>query len=165
MKSGDIVLADSTVIIQAHKVRCWPQLADYFRMETVETCVTECATGDLRRGDRVKIEVEAMRRQMTIHKAVDSDFVRAALVSMRFETLDDGEKELMAYAYGHADDLWFLSSQDGACVRVGHELGLLDRFVSFEELVTALGLRIECRKQFSKKWLERLRTQLKLEDI
>lgn len=165
MKHGDTVLIDTTVIIEAHKKGCWASLVKSFSFHTVESCVVESVTGDLRKKDRVKIDNDVLRGQLIVHKAEERDYLMAALKSNRFDRLDDGEKELMAYAYEHLRDAWFVSSQDAACIRVGHELGFLERFVSLEELAVIIGLNVQFERHFGNKWLERLRTELRLEEL
>lgn len=165
MKKGDIVLIDSTVIIEAHKATCWDALAGFFRLETVETCVVECATGDLRKPGRVAIDSAVLQRQIAVHHVNHADFARAIAACVRLQFLDAGEKELLAHAHNHIKDAWLISSQDAGCVRAGHILGFLDRFVSLEEMVFSVGLKRQFGRQFTDKWLKALRTELKLEQL
>ena len=45
MHSGDVVLVDTNVILEAHAKGCWKVLAGAFQLETVERCITETQTG------------------------------------------------------------------------------------------------------------------------
>jgi hypothetical protein len=64
---GDIVLLDTNVIIEAHRVNCWKSMMRVFRLETVEECCVELATGDRRRPGYQVVDVEVLRTQMTVH--------------------------------------------------------------------------------------------------
>ena len=57
MTRGDMVL-DTNVIIEAHRTKCWGAVVNAFKVETVEKCCEEAATGDKRRADYVVINVE-----------------------------------------------------------------------------------------------------------
>lgn len=156
LTSGTVILVDTTLIIEAHKVGCWKALVNHFRIETVEKCAEECATGDPLRRDRVEIDPALLQRQVKIHKVPPSSFVSASLRSRTFPNLDPGERELLAYAFNRSDDdAWLLSSQDRACIRVGFELGLIDRFVSLEKMARSVGLnRIALKDHFTEQWLK-----------
>jgi len=56
MTKGDIVLTDTNVIIEAHRTKCWRAVVNAFKVETVEKCCEEAATGDKRRADYVVID-------------------------------------------------------------------------------------------------------------
>jgi hypothetical protein len=53
MTRGDIVLMDTNVIMEAYRTRCWGSLVNTFKVETVEKCWEEAATGDKRRAGYV----------------------------------------------------------------------------------------------------------------
>lgn len=40
-EKDQIVLVDTNVILEAHRVSCWNTLASYFKLATVETVVEE----------------------------------------------------------------------------------------------------------------------------
>ncbi len=67
MTRGDIVLMDTNVIIEAYRTRCWGALVNTFKVETVEKCWEEAATGDKRRAGYVVIDVEVMKTSVLIH--------------------------------------------------------------------------------------------------
>ena len=161
-ESKQVVLVDSTLIIEAHKVHCWDALANGYRIETVDRCLEECATGDPLRKDCVPIDVSTLRREIRAHVVEQEAMAGAALVSADFHLLHPGERELMAHCFSRIEEAWLVSSQDRACLRVGHELGFLDRFVSLEELLQPRGMKIKLRYQFTKAWLVMVRTKLKL---
>ena len=162
IKPSQIVLVDSTLIIEAHKLRCWNALTKGYRIETVDRCLEECITGDPLRRDYVPIDVSTMARDIRTYAVIGEAMAGAALVSADFHLLHPGEKELMAHCLSRIEETWLVSSQDRACLRVGHELGFSDRFVSLEELLQSLGMKIKLRYQFTRAWLVMVRTKLKL---
>jgi len=161
-ESRQIVLVDSTLIIEAHKIHCWNALAKGYQIETVDACLEECATGDPLRKDWVPIDFSTIRDDIGIHAVAAEGMAAAALASANFHLLHPGEKELMAHCFSRMEEDWLVSSQDRACLRVGYELGFSDRFVSLEELLQSLGMKIKVRYQFTKAWLVTVRTNLKL---
>lgn len=69
-----------------------------------------------------------------VYQVDDTTMAEAVLSSEgKLQILHAGEKELLAYAT-NVSGIFYISSQDRACVRVGAKMGLLDRFVSLEEL-------------------------------
>lgn len=167
VKHGDIILLDTTAIIGAHKYKCWDAIVKCFRLETVDKCIEECGTGDTRRRDRVPIDVQNLAKQMTVHHVEQSSLVVAALKSPRFSLVDPGEREILAHAFTkyRAEDIWYVSSQDIGCVHAGNELGFLERFISFEEMTRALGLGLSLKHNYTEKWLQDIRTKIKLEQL
>jgi len=162
IRSRQIVLVDSTLIIEAYKLRCWNALIKGYQLETVDRCLEECATGDPLRSDYVPIDVSTLARDIRTYAVTGEAMAGAALVSADFHLLHPGEKELMAHCLSRIEEAWLVSSQDRACLRVGYELGFSDRFVSLEELLQSLGIKIKLRPQFTKAWLVMVRTKLKL---
>lgn len=73
--------------------------------------------------------------------------------------IDPGEKELLAHALGKPG-VWHVSASDRGAVVAGHELGLLDRFVSLEALARVLGIKPQLKNHFTEKWLSALRTDI-----
>jgi hypothetical protein len=67
MSKGATVLLDTNAIIEAHRSGCWRAVVDAFRVETVEKCCEEAATGDKRRPGYVKVDVVAMRKLVVIN--------------------------------------------------------------------------------------------------
>jgi len=157
--SRQAVLLDTTAIIGAHRFGVWKQIANRFRLETVEKCVEEAATGDQTRSGYVAIDTREVRRVVAVHAVSETAFVGPGLVSRCFADLHSGEKELLAHACGR-DDMWLLTSQDTDCLKACHELGLLDRTVSLEKLARQAGANARFIVPFTEKWLGETRTKI-----
>jgi hypothetical protein len=156
---GDIVLVDTNVIIEAHRVRCWRAIVNFFRVETVEKCCEEAATGDKRRADYVAVDVEEMKKVVAVHAV---SLLQLAEVETRLaepDRIDMGEKHLLAHALAKSG-AWCLSASDRAAVRAGNELGFLERLVSLEALARAVGISARFKNHFTEKWLSALRTDI-----
>jgi hypothetical protein len=159
MTKGDIVLMDTNVIIEAHRTRCWRAVVNAFKVETVEKCCEEAATGDKRRADYVSIDVEEMKKSVVIHPVSLLELAEVETRLAEPDRIDPGEKHLLAHALKKAG-AWHVSASDRAAVRAGNELGLLERFISLETLARAVGMSPQFKKHFTEKWLSALRTEI-----
>jgi len=166
IRHGESVLLDTTAIIEAHRQGIWKPLVNGFRLATVEKCIEEVDTGNLVAGERLEIDTGRLRREMMVYQVDDATMAEAVLSSEgKLQILHDGEKELLAYAT-NVSGIFYISSQDRACVRVGAKMGLLDRFVSLEEMAEAVGRkRLPLPWQYTRKWLSDVRTACRLEEL
>ena len=98
MTRGDIVLMDTNVIIEAHRTKCWGAVVNAFKVETVEKCCEEAATGDKRRADYVVINVEAMKKSVLIHPVTLLELAELETRLAEPDRIDPGEKHLLAHA-------------------------------------------------------------------
>ena len=157
-----IVLIDTNAIIEAHRVKCWNNLASFFQMETVDECIVELGTGNSMRDDYVKIDIEHFRKTILTHKTTEIEKVSLALKYGNHDLLDPGEKYLMAYAL-NKKDIWVLCSPDKACVRAMFALNFKNRTISLQKLIEETGLKINkfnLKKQYTENWLVDFRTNL-----
>ncbi|MBI5117928.1 hypothetical protein HZA56_15745 [Candidatus Poribacteria bacterium] len=116
-------------------------------------------------GNPIQVDTAELRKRASVHRVDEKTIVDAMVASdYQLSILDEGEKELLACAYGQQGGAWFLSSQDKACLRVGTRLGMIERFVSLEEMANVAGIRprIPFRTHFTKKWLLGMRTKCRL---
>ena len=140
-------------------MKCWNALAHFFRFETVEQCCVELATGDRRRPDYVVVEVDELRKQVTVHAVSQNELAQVEMKLAEPDSIDPGEKHLLAHALAKPG-AWYLSASDRAAVRAGNELGFLERFVSLEALARAVGMSAQFKNHFTEKWLSALRTDI-----
>ena len=158
---GDIVLVDTNVIIEAHRAKCWRAIINFFRVETVEKCCEEAATGDKRRADYVAVDVEEMKKAVAVHAVSLMELAEIETRLAEPDRIDMGEKHLLAHAIAKPG-AWYLSASDRAAVKAGNELRLLDRFVSLEALARAVGISTPLKRHFTEDWLRALRTEILL---
>lgn len=160
-----IVLVDTNVIIEAHRTRCFTQLASYFALHTVEKVVEETQTGLQNRRTEETIDYAALRASLR-NVADVTDLARADF-ALRFPdaVLDPGELDLLIYAGTlPAKDVWLLNSPDKAALRFGHARGWLDRFVSLEAMVNHLRAQTTdaLKGNYTESWLSDQRLRLLL---
>lgn len=118
---GAVVLVDTNVIIEAHRVGAWAALVGAYRVETVEDCVTETQTGYQRRARAQWIEVADLRESLNaLHEVGDKERAELA-VRVSDIALDLGEASLWAHALSRTA-AWFLCGPDRASLRVGVRL-------------------------------------------
>lgn len=99
-KSGDLVLMDTTSIIEAHRVGCWAAVVARFRIETVEECEAEACTRSRRQTPADYIDVGRLRDSLRASHPIDKP--QRALLAARAGILgvpmpDPGERDLWSH--------------------------------------------------------------------
>lgn len=155
------MLVDTNVIIESHRVGCWKTLINHFEMDTVEKCVEECATGNQRGFNPVPVDVAALVNDVQPKKIGQKELNSLSICYSDAIYLDPGERHLLAYALT-LKKTFFVCSPDKMCVIVGAKLGILDFFVSLEELTNLSGARVQLRDNFKTRFMEKVRTDIKL---
>jgi hypothetical protein len=156
---------DTNVIIESHRTGIWNTLARYFALETVEMCCAEAGTGDKKDRDYVPVDTDRVRQGAAVHTVTQLMIVSAGLRARGLTRLDDGEKELLAFAAAQEAARIVISSPDLRAMEVAEKLGLLDRFVSLEELAEIVGTHPVLKSWYRKGWLTSRRTAIKLESL
>ncbi len=159
MKCGDEVFMDTNAMIEAHRVKAWAALAKAFQVWTVDECLVEAATGDRLRQGYVPVDVETVRETLRIAEVPTGKQAQVATALPVGLNLDPGERDLLAAALAHPR-VWFICSPDKAAMRAGYALGVLDQFVSLEQLGKVVGLRPAWRQPFTEKWLTGFKSNL-----
>lgn len=157
---GQLVLVDTNVIIEAHAANCLSQIADSFRLCTVETVIEETQRGRQRRRLEQHIDEAALREKMALIGTVtDEQRFNFTLVHQP-AGLDAGELDLLVWATA-LEDAWLLNSPDMAVLRFAHQVGWLDRLVSLEAMTKAVNARLRqgLRENYGERWLSSNRTQ------
>lgn len=163
MQRGQIVLMDTNVIIEAVRTNCWNALASYFALETVEKCLEESLTGDLRRRDYVKVDPAQLKKGLSkVHKLSSVETAAFAVALPHADELDAGERHLCAHALPRTD-AWIASCADRNALKAAFALGWKDRFVSLEALAHATGARPDLKQHYRERWLSDVRTAFLLE--
>lgn len=148
------VLVDTNVILECHRTGSWRALAGGYPLETVEECVTETQTGHQHRRPEQQVDMAALRQSFArTHAVTDAHRAVAAVADELFARLDPGERDLWAHALTRTDG-WVLCGPDRASLRLGVRLGLRDRLVSLEELLTDVGNRprTALRVHYTARW-------------
>ena len=148
------VLADTNVILECWRVSAWKALASGYRVETVEDCVIETQTGLQRRRAAQQIDAAQLRASLAaIHPVGDRELAAAAVRDPLFSSLDIGERSLWAHALTRGD-AWVLCGPDKASLRLGVRLGLRDRLVALETLLSDVGFwpKEALRTNYTSKW-------------
>lgn len=162
-KKGDIVLIDTNVIIEGHRVQCWNQLAQYFKLHTVEKVIEETQTGYQNRRPEQTIDQALLRKSFNHIEAISE------LQTIEFDMLNvgqilhDGEKQLVIYANTIKEDVWFLNSPDLAAVKYSCQKGWGDRLISLEAMTKHLScrLKVNFERNFTDSWLSQSKLKFK----
>lgn len=152
----DIVLIDTNVILEAHRVGCWNTLAGRFKLVTVEKVIEETQTGYQNRSPERTIDLSKLRASFH-HIEPITELERAGFIlSYRGVHLDDGERDLVIYALRlPVVPVWYLNSPDRASINFASSQNWLDRVVSLQEMADFVGYRANCGygKNYTKSWL------------
>jgi len=164
MQRGDRIVLDTNAIIEAHRVKCWKLMLEYFAVESTEECCREAASGESRTAGYVVVDVPAMREAIRIHRPPAAMIARAATTALNFQSIDPGEREVLAVAMADPR-LQRIGTADRIAIQVASQLGLLDRVVSLEEILETVGDSRPLMAHHCKKWLSDIRLQLLLGNL
>jgi hypothetical protein len=128
-------------------------------------CCTEAGSGPKNDPDYVPVDTEHLRETATVHPATPAMIAQAALRASGLTGLDAGEKELLAFAATQDTAKIVISSPDFRPMKVAEKLGLLDRYISLEELADIVGLHPKLKSWYSKGWLTTKRTDIKMDSL
>lgn len=159
------VLVDTNAILESFRVGSWRALSGGYAVETVEDCITETQTGFQRRSPEMQIDAAELRASLkAIHPVIDA---QRAVVAVRAPdiALDVGERSLWAHALTRSD-AWVLCGPDKASMRFGVRLGLKDRLIALETLLSDSGHRPKeaLKPAYTAKWLDKLLGELFLSE-
>lgn len=161
---GQIVLVDTNVIIEAHRTGCWNSLANFFHLETVQTCVIETQTGFQNRSPAQTIAEatlqETLKNIAVITKIQEAEFL---IKYPNAPALDPGERHLLAHAITRSDT-WLINSPDLAAMRFACTNGLDERLISLESMVNRIKARLtDCLAlQYTEAWHTQTKTRMLL---
>lgn len=163
MKQNERVLIDTNAIIEAHRLNCWSNLISFFTIETVDMCARECATGQQHR-TYVQIDTNALRQSISVHDVTNAMRLELICREPSAVDLDDGEKDLLAFAMTLPPDAFLICSPDKACMMVAARLALIDQLVSLQKLADQVGQgRLPFRQNYTEQWHRRQCTAIQLE--
>ena len=165
MQRGQVVLMDTSVIIEAYRTNCWNAVTAHFSIGTVEKCYEETLTGDPLRPGYVTVDAAQFRKGLSERHEVSA--VQSAVLSLKLanvDVLDAGERDLLAHLITRSD-AWLASFADRAAVNAALELGLEERLVPLDAIARAAGARPALRYHFTEPWLGEVRTAFKLDRL
>lgn len=159
---GDIVLIDTNVVLEAHRVNCWKALSDYFSLHTVGKVIEETQTGYQNRRPEQTIN-ETVLRSSFAHVEVISELQIIEFDLQNNLPLDDGEKALIIYAHMLNKKIWFLNSPDNATIKYACSKEWSDGLVSLEAMSKHLNLssKIPMKQNFTETWLAHQKIKFK----
>lgn len=164
IKSGDIVLIDTNVIIEAHRLSCWDHLSKTFELHTVAKVLEETQNGyNSRRSET--IDYGSLKQSFHyVHDVTQQELLVCNMEhpNARILELDPGERDLIAYATSLGKNCWLLCSPDKAAMRTSHSLGCLDNIVSLEALldITSLQLSSKLKENYTESWHSRIKVAI-----
>lgn len=164
MKAGDIVLVDTNVILEAHRVSRWHHLSSNFEIHTVSKVLEETQTGYSNRDSAGEIDYVTLKNSIHhVYDVTESDLVEFGMLFPQILNLDDGERDLLIYAKKMDKDCWLLSSPDKAAMRVAHTFGWIERLVSLECLLGAINTaaQIPLRDNYTEAWNSKTKMMIK----
>lgn len=164
IEKDHIVLIDTCVILEAHRVNCWNNLANQFKLVTVEKVIEETQNGYRNRAASQTINEQALRASFH-HIEPISDIERVEFSFTCNIHMDDGEKDLAIFALRLPDTpVWYLNSPDNASVRFAHSQKWLDRMVSLEEMAGQVNARpsLAFKENYSSSWLRQAKLDFRL---
>jgi hypothetical protein len=168
--AGSRVFVDTNVLLAAFPAGAWSRFAGAYRVETVEKCLEETQTGDPLTPGRVNIPLGELKGGLAaIHALSKNDLASFVLKYPKLQTLDDGERHLLAWLLAHEKPspnvLWVTTADKAAIVACG-ALNWLDAVVSFEKLLRDCGTPHEALArlgvQYKEAWLCEVRTKVRL---
>lgn len=160
MRTNDIVLVDTNVMIHAHSRGCWSAIAGGFRLQTVEKCIEETQTGNQDRPPERQINEQALRNSLdAVHSVSQQEL--AAVMLLGGAAIDKGERELWAHALTRTD-VWFLCGPDRGSMRFGYDQKLRERLVSLEKMLQLVGSRASIHSGYGQAWLDSVMNKLVL---
>ncbi|GAB1389020.1 hypothetical protein MASR1M6_12010 [Rubrivivax sp.] len=132
------VFADTNVILEAFRSRCWTAITTHFAVETVEKCVEETLTGDPTDPRHVAVAPAELHAGLTARYPVTRKELAALVTSQPgCMTLDDGEKHLFAWLHASKllpSNVIVVTTADKAALVASNGLGWLNSMTSLEDL-------------------------------
>ena len=162
IERGSCIYIDTMIIIEACKLGCWNDLSGAYSLQTVSKCIEEIDTGNMNPEVETRIITDYLR--LNSEKVDGRDVFNFEMQLQGRADPDDGEKELLSHVLKLKSKDFFICCCDKAGVRSGYYLGLLDLFVSLEDLLRNIGNKTKLRYHFTNNWLSQFKTQLRLEE-
>lgn len=163
IERGAHVLVDTMVIFETNRegAGLWNALLAAFKLDTVEECAKEVASGNVNRRDYIEVDIERLRKILKPKKVMDVELATLLLKEPSVVHLDPGEKHLLAYMLTLGSEAYFVCSPDKAFMRSCYNLGLMDNLVSLEKMVSLTGISGNLKRNYTSRWLSEKKIQIR----
>jgi hypothetical protein len=160
------ILTDAMVIKAAHDYQCWNSLRKSFDLRSVRICVEEATREDARGRCLVRRSYQSVAAELTMGEVTDQMRAELTLLIGHQTDVDEGERDLLAYARSLGKNAWWLCGPDNGTVRAMQTLRIFDRMVSFQFLARLAGQRLgDIPRNFTERWLSDHRTHAALQSL
>lgn len=146
-------------------LRSWNALRKTYQLHTVSTCIEEATRTNKKGNQLVAKSLDQFRAELTIVAVKPRMQAEVTLRVGERTDLDPGERDLLAYALTLPGRAWWLCGPDNGTVNALQILRLLDRMVTLESLMRAVGMPVDALQyHFTEKWLADRRLRFALDD-
>ena len=164
------VFADTNVILEAFRTRCWTAISTHFSVETVEKCVEETLTGDPSDPRHIAVPPTDLQTGLAAqHPGTRKELAALVATQPGCMTLDDGEKHLFAWLHASKllpSNVIVVTTADKAALVASHGLGWLNYMTSLEDLARKAGVgrgNLDALAlQHREDWLSSIKTKIRL---
>ena len=164
-KSRPVVYLDTCAIIEAHRVKCWKQLASHYELHTVRKCCEELADGNPYDPDYIAVDPQQIAQDMVIHEISRLQCAKAVTKAPSFGGLDAGEKELLAWCADQDPKAMIITTGDKAAIVVACELGLRENLQPLEDIAVTVGVHGSFQHHFCRVWLQKICSNFALDNF
>lgn len=152
-------MLDANVIIEAHAFGIWQKMIAAFDLAVPSVVARQEAKYFLVQGQYNPIQLSSLVAQNKIRELAAEASELAELMRefdpLFSESIDPGEQEALALMLADKCPDHQFCSADARPLQALAMLGMSDRGISFEELLSAVGESKQVDEQFTKKFLER----------
>jgi len=157
-KKFELLLLDANVVIYLFKLGIWDKVVTQCDIRLARIVVEEAHFYETDEGERVDFDLApyVAAAQVHVFDVMPSDLVRfrRTFKTLFLEQMDPGETESLAWLLANPSEP-HLCSADAIVFRVLGALGLAERGISLEEVLSQIGLGHALPHQFSRKFRDR----------
>jgi hypothetical protein len=157
------VFVDTNIIIEAIRTGCWKSLVGSYNIQTVEKVKEEALQGRHDTAGYIVVPATDFDSNVQVHSVTQEQLAVAILHYPDLALLDEGEKHLLACAFSCANMPYILTTADKAAIRASCGLGFEDRLKSLEELARKGTCKRVLKEGYTKKKMDSVKTEYKLE--
>jgi hypothetical protein len=156
------IYVDTNIIIEAAKLGIQEHIqGHYSNLKTVNKCIEEIETGNRYSCQRLNIDTSFFKES-----SCEPSNIQLAELEIKLNNemdLHAGEKHLFASIMSLKPGTFLVCSPDKASIRAAKKLGILNRMITFEELLASSGRdTVKLEQQFTRKWHDNFCLNLEL---